>query len=214
MRRLIRHSDANGSYSSRRRALMAAGAALLATGCGQPRLFELTIFEEVRLRDGPLLLLKRTIQFERGGYFSGYQNARRRVTTLVFDAGTPLGSVKFTTWLTPVFLDRIAGRWYLVLAGQGPFGKTDETSDQWGHGFTTREQRLATLDGRTFHPMGWESAPPSIQRENLFPSIDVSLLAGYDGKRVSFEEKEVLLQDAYLDPARREISRPLKIQVQ
>jgi hypothetical protein len=180
----------------------------LLSSCGLPKLFSLKIIEEVKLHDGPLLLVETTVQFQRQNLFSNYEDAVRRTTTLNFDAGKPIGLVTFTTWLHPIFLDRIAGNWYLVLSGQGPFGKADESPSRWGHSFTTNEQRLTTLRDGAFHPLDWDLAPPSIQRVNLFPLIETSTLAKLNGKRIGLEEKERFLQETLADPYRRQITRP------
>ena len=183
-------------------------SALLLGACGLPRLFELTINEELGLQDGSIVTVETTVQYQRTDLFSKYENALRRVTTLKFDAGPPYGRIVFTTWLRPVFLDQIDGKWYLVLTGQGPFGKSDETADQWGHSFTTLEQRLAILEGRGFRPIPWELSPKSIQVENLFPLIDAKVLAELSGKTVSRKDKQDWLTNRVADPSRRQITRP------
>jgi hypothetical protein len=193
---------------NRRAALCLALPGTLLSGCGLPKLFELAIDEEVQLHDGSILLLNTKVQFQRTSIFSKYENAMRRVTTLTFDTGSPARAVTFTTWLHPVMLDRVNDNWYLVLSGQGPFGKTDESGHLWGHDFTTHLQRLAILEGRVFRAATWDTAPPSILRENLYPMVETSVLAELNGKRVSLAEKDKLLQDQFLDPNRRQITRP------
>ena len=195
----------------RRGLLLATLGAPLLIACSPPQTFDLRWDEEVQLQEEAMLLLTTKVQFQRNSAFSKYENARRRITTLSFDAGQGYGVIKFTTWLRPVFVDRIRGKWYLVLSGQGPFGKTDESADFWGHDFTTREQRLAMLEGNAFRPAAWEMAPVSIKRENLLPLIETVELAKLDGKKVSIAEKERLSRDQPMEPSLRDITRPQRM---
>lgn len=178
-----------------------------------PRFFDLEWDEDVMLHDGRVATVHVKLTFERRDRFSRYENTTFRLNELTFDAGNALGRTTLRSRLGVRHLDQVAGTWYAVFYGQGPFGYPEERPDYWGDDFTVSQERLAKLENGRFVPIAWELAPPgAILRSNrIVSSASVEVLASFNKRRMTLSDKERLRAGYLPGPGGGEISRPIRM---
>jgi hypothetical protein len=178
-----------------------------------PRYFDIAWDEEVQLHDGSVILIHVKESHERlGRRLFRYENTLFRGNEFTFKDPQTLEGIFVKSRLGISLIDKINGNWYIVLCRQGPFGESDETPTQWGHDFTQKEERLAKLKQGKFSPVSWDEAPAnSLQEENLFSSVRIDVLATFDGKRMSLQDKKYLGLAYPPEAGAREISRPTRM---
>ena len=201
---------------NRRTALIIAGSVPLLAACLYDQYFDIEWDEEVLLHDGRVIVVhvKRTYE-RRGKRLRPYEDVTFRRNEFTFDAGDPVGLVKFSSRLGVGLIDQVNGNWYAVLFGQGPYGNyPEEMPDHWGQDFTVQEERLAKLERDRFVPIAWDAAPPGALLNNNFVvgSMSVKELSDFDGKKMTLGDKK-RLRDAYPPgPGGGKISRPIRMQ--
>lgn len=180
-----------------------------------PRYFDIEWDEEVLLHDGRVIVVHVKKTYERRGMrLSRYADTTFRRNELTFDAGGGLGRITLGSRLGVSHIDQIGGVWYAVLFGQGPYGNhPDEMPNHWGSDFTMQEERLARLDRDRFVPIAWELAPPGAIAHNnrVVGSMSVDVLAGFNHKKMTLDDKRRLRATYPPGPGGGEISRPLRM---
>lgn len=181
-----------------------------------PRYFDIQWDEEVQLHDGRMIVVHVKQTYERRGTrLSRYENTTFRRNEFTFDGGVGIGPITLGSRLGIGYIDRIDETWYAVLFGQGPYGNyADEMPDHWGHDFTMQEERLARLKNGKFVPIAWELAPPgAILNDNLVVgSMPVDVLASFNNKRMTLDDKKRLREFYPPGPGGGYISRPIRMQ--
>ncbi len=180
-----------------------------------PQFFDIEWNEEVLLHDRQVIVVHVKRTYERRDRFSKYEHTSFRRNELLFDSASGEGRITLSSRLGISYLDRIDGIWYAVLFGQGPYGNyPDEMPDRWGRDYTVREERLVRLVTDKFMPVSWDSAPPgAILHNNLVVgSMPLEVLAGFDGKKMSLDDKKRLRADYPPGPGGGDISSPIRMQ--
>lgn len=181
-----------------------------------PRFFDIQWDEEVQLHDGRVTVIHVKQTYERrGARRSLYENTTFRRNEFTIAGGAGIEPIFFGSRLGISYIDQIDGIWYVVLFGQGPYGNhPDEMPDRWGQDFTTQEERLARLENGRFVPTVWENAPSnSILHDNLVVgSMSVAVLASFDGKTMTLNDKKRLRENYPPGPGGGQISRPIRFQ--
>lgn len=195
--------------------VIAVGALLYISQHGiHPRYFDIEWDEEVQLHDGRVIWVHVKRTYERRDRFSRYASATFRRNEFDFDAGSDVGRITFVSRLGVNYIDQVEGEWYAVLVGQGPYGNSPEESpDYWGSDFSVDEKRLAKLVHGRFVAIPWDLAPSGAVLRNNFivGSIPLEVLASFDNKRLTVEEK-VRLRSIYPPaPGGGEIARPARM---
>lgn len=177
-----------------------------------PQYFDIAWDEEVQLHDGRVIVVHVKNTYERRTKnLSRYEGAIFRKNEFTWYADEKKGHLKFMSRLPVSYLGKFGEDWFVVLAGQGPWGNfPEEMPHFWGRDFTTLEQRLAIFSEGIFQPMSWDKAPSQLTRMNLTPSMPVSELSKFDGKKMTIEEKKHL-DKIYATPYAHEITRPLRM---
>ena len=192
-----------------------AVTAPLLAGCVFGQYFDIEWDEEVMLHDGQMIVVHVKQTFERRDRFSRYEHTIFRRNEFTFNAGGDAGRITFGSRLGVGYIDQINGTWYAVLFGQGPYGNhPDEMPGHWGRDFTRAEERLAKLDKGKFIPISWDLAPPGAILRNNFVvgSMPLEILAGFNNKKMTLEDKKRLRTTYPPGPGGGEIDRPIRMQ--
>jgi hypothetical protein len=175
---------------------------------GYPRLFELSWEEEVWLHDGRVVVVGRSIQYERLDRWSKYDGTIARKETLRF---TPEGEsqqreVSFPNLRLFVF-DVYGGVNYLVLTPTSGRSRSPEDSP-FPVGEPPGNYRVLRWTGDRFVQIPLKELPLAIVGRNLSWDDSAPRIVAYEGKRLSVPEKE-LIKSEVLRPDRtsREVVR-------
>lgn len=176
-----------------------------------PQYFDIRWQEEVELHDGRKIVVNVANTYERRGMsFTRYteNNITFRQKSLSFER-RPGQTYTFRTRMPLAYIGEFDGEWYVVIAGQGPFGNyPEEMPTHWGGNFNTLLQRLAVLRGDTFTPIPWTLAPSQLTKMNLMDSVFFTEFLDWDGKILTLEQKNAF-DAANPTPYRQEITRPI-----
>jgi hypothetical protein len=200
---------------NRRTFAAVAMATPLLSACSYDQFFDIEWDEEVLLHDGRIIVMHVKRTYERRDRSAQYEHTTFRRNEFTFDTGESAGRITFGSRLGIGFIDHINGVWYVVFYGQGPYGNhPDELPDRWGKDFTMKEERLAKLEKNEFVPINWEAAPQgSVLFNNLVVgSMSVQVLAAFNGKKMTLEDKKKLLTTYPPGPGGGQISRPIRMQ--
>jgi hypothetical protein len=175
---------------------------------GYPRLFELSWEEEVRLQDGRVVVVGRSIQYERLDRWSKYDGTIPRKETLRFipEGESQQREVTFPNLRLFVF-DVYGGVNYVVLTGTtGRSGMADQSP--FPKGEPPGDYRVLRWTGDRFVQMPLKELPLTIVERHLSWDDSAPRIVAYEGRRLSVPEKE-LIKSEVLRPDRtsREVVR-------
>ena len=156
---------------------------------GYPRLFELSWDEEVRLHDGRVAVVGRSIQYERLDRWSRYDGTSPRRETLRFvpEGESQPREVSFPNLQLLVF-DFYAGVHYLVLTGTtGRSGMADRSPFPVGE--PPGDYRVLRWTGDRFVQMPLKDLPAAIVDANLLWNDAASVVSLHAGQRLSLPDK-------------------------
>jgi lipopolysaccharide export LptBFGC system permease protein LptF len=178
-----------------------------------PRYFDIAWDEEVQLHDGSVILINVKQSYQRlGMHLFRYEKTLFRGNEFTFKDPQTQEVISVKSRLGIALIDKVNGDWYILLRRQGPFGEADETPNRWGDDFTQKEERLAKYKQKQFVPVSWDEAPAnSLEKVNLFSSGKIDVLATFNGKRMSLQDKAKLRLSDPQGPGAGEISRPLRM---
>jgi hypothetical protein len=179
-----------------------------------PRYFDIAWDEEVQLHDGSVILIHVKENYERlGRHLFPYEKTLFRGNEFTFKDPQTQEVISVKSRLGISLIDKINGEWYIVLYGQGSYGDPDEQPNKWGDDFTQKQERLAKLKKGQFIPISWDEAPTnSLEKDNLVVvAREIKVLAAFDGKRMSLQDKKNLRLTYPPGPGAGEISRPLRM---
>jgi hypothetical protein len=175
---------------------------------GYPRLFELSWEEEVRLHDGRVVVVGRSIQYERLDRWSKYDGTIARKETLRF---TPEGDsqqreVSFPNLRLFVF-DVYGGVNYLVLTPTSGRSRSPEDSP-FPVGEPPGNYRVLRWIGDRFVQIPLKDLPTAIVDANLLWNDASAVVKPYEGRRLALSVKQMMNAETVgLPRASREVVR-------
>jgi hypothetical protein len=141
-------------------------ASPLLSACIYDQFFDIEWDEEVLLHDGRVIVVHVKNTYERRGKgFKQYDETKItfRHKELIFES-EPGKRVTFKTRMPVAYLGQFEKDWYVVIAGQGPYGNyPDEMPDHWGNDYSPSIARLAILQNGAFIPARWANAPEPLK---------------------------------------------------
>jgi len=159
---------------------------------GYPRVFELSWDEEVQLHDGRVVVVGRSIQYERLGRWSRYDSTIPRKETLRFvpEGESQPREVSFPNLQLLVF-DFYAGVHYLVLTGTtGRSGMADRSPFPVGE--PPGDYRVLRWTGDRFIQIPLKDLPSAIVDRNLSWDDSSKRIVAYQGRRLGLPDKQVI----------------------
>ena len=181
---------------NRRTALVIAGSAPFLAACIYDQYFDIEWDEEVLLHDGRVIVVHVKNTYERRGkglkqYDETKITFRRKELTFESEPGKP---ITFKTRMPLAYLGQFEKKWYVVIAGQGPYGNyPDEMPDHWGNDYSPSIARLATLQDGAFIPTRWANAPEPLKstgwQVNLMTSSFWSAFPEWNGLKLTLNHK-------------------------
>ena len=181
-----------------RRAILAAACSTpLISGCFYDQFFDIEWDEEVLLHDGRVIWVHVKNTYERRGqrvkqYDETQITFRHKELTFESEPGK---RVTFKTRMPTAYLGLLEKKWYLVIAGQGPYGNyPDEMPDHWGNDYSPSIARLATLQDGAFIPIRWANAPEPLKstgwQVNLMTSSFWRAFPDWNGTKLTLRRKK------------------------
>jgi hypothetical protein len=159
---------------------------------GYPRLFELSWEEEVRLHDGRVVVVGRSIQYERLDRWSKYDGTIPRTETLRFvpEGESQQREVSFPNLRLFVF-DIHGGVSYVVLTGTtGRSGMADHSS--FAEGEPPGDYRVLRWTGDRFVQIPLKDLPTAIVDANLLWNDASTVVKPYEGRRLALSVKQMM----------------------
>lgn len=175
---------------------------------GYPRLFELSWDEEVRLHDGRVAVVGRSIQYERLDRWSRYDGTIPRRETLRFvpEGESQPREVSFPNLQLLVF-DVYAGIHYLVLTGTTGRSRMADLSP-FPTGEPPGDYRVLRWTGDRFVQIPLKDLPAVIVDANLLWNDSASVVSLHSRRRLSLPMKQQMNRDTVgLPRTSREIVR-------
>lgn len=175
---------------------------------GYPRVFELSWDEEVQLHDGRVVVVGRSIQYERLGRWSRYDSTIPRRETLRFvpEGESQPREVSFPNLRLKVF-DVHGGVNYLVLTPTSGRSRNPEDSP-FPVGEPPGNYRVLRWTGDRFVQMPLKDLPAAIVDANLLWNDAASVVSLHAGQRLSLPDKRQLNRETLgLSRTNREVVR-------
>jgi hypothetical protein len=159
---------------------------------GYPRLFELSWEEEVRLHDGRIVVVGRSIQYERLDRWSRYDGTIPRKETLRFvpEGESQPREVSFPN-LSVFVLDAHGGVNYVVLRGTTGRSRSSEDSP-FPVGEPPGDYRVLRWTGDRFVQIPLKDLPLDIVDGNLSWDDSSKRMVAFEGQRLSLPDKQVI----------------------
>lgn len=159
---------------------------------GYPRLFELSWEEEVRLQDGRVVVVGRSIQYERLDRWSKYDGTIPRKETLRFvpEGESQQREVSFPNLRLFVF-DVHGGVNYLVLTPTSGRSRSIDDSP-FPVGEPPGNYRVLRWTGDRFVQIPLKELPPAIVDANLLWNDASAVVKPYEGRRLALSVKQMM----------------------